>query len=176
MQILWLAIVFYSVGLAIILQLRPSLMFHENGSWKEFGYQRDSRHTLFPFWLFAILWAFCSYAIAAAISWSFTGTSLTAAATVGSLHFASSQGSNETMFREESVPEEEEEALEEIESELEEESIPVSRVVEVPLEAPRKVVTQKPKPRQGYYVLDPAAGSNTGIRKYVYYGPSPPPE
>ena len=80
------------------------------------------------------------------------------------------------MFREESVPEEEEEALEEIESELEEESIPVSRVVEVPLEAPRKVVTQKAKPRQGYYVLDPATNTPTGIRKYVYYGPSPPPE
>jgi hypothetical protein len=178
MQILWLAIVFYSVGLAIVLQLRPSLMFHENGSWKEFGYQRDSRHTLFPFWLFAILWAFCSYAIAAAICWNFAGTA-TAAATLGSLHFTPSQESNESMFHEESIPEEESEALEEAESEIEE-SIPVSRVVEVPMEPvvrPRKVAsTPKTKPRQGYYVLEPSTNTSTGIRKYVYYGPSPPPE
>ena len=169
MQILWLAIVFYSIGLAIILQLRPSLMFHENGSWKEFGYQRDSRHTLFPFWLFAILWAFCSYAIAAAISWSFTGTAI-AATTLGSLHFTPSQESNQAVFHEEAIPEEEEEALEEAESEIEE-SIPVSRVVEVPLEPRPK---KQNKPRQGYYVLDPATNTPSGIRKYVYYGPSPP--
>lgn len=177
MQILWLAIVFYSVGLAIILQLRPSLMFHENGSWKEFGYQRDSRHTLFPFWLFAILWAFCSYAIAAAICWSFAGTA-TAAATLGSLHFTPSQESNDSIFHEEAIPDEESEALEEAESEIEE-SVPVSRVVEVPLEPtmkPRKATTQRTKPRQGYYVLEPSTNTPTGIRKYVYYGPSPPPE
>jgi hypothetical protein len=179
MQILWLAIVFYSIGLGIVLQLRPSLMFHENGSWKEFGYQRDSRHTLFPFWLFAILWAFCSYAIAAAISWSFTGTAI-AATTLGSLHFTPSQESNQAVFHEEAIPEEEEEALEEAESEIEEESIPVSRVVEVPLEPtvrPKKAVaTPRPKPRQGYYVLEPSTNTQVGIRKYVYYGPSPPPE
>jgi hypothetical protein len=175
MQILWLAIVFYSVGLAIVLQLRPSLMFHENGSWKEFGYQRDSRHTLFPFWLFAILWAFCSYAIAAAICWNFAGTAA-AAATLGSLHFTPSQESNESIFHEESIPDEESEALEEAETEMEE-SIPVSRVVEVPLEPrPKKATTQRPKPRQGYYVLEPSTNTSTGIRKYVYYGPSPPPE
>jgi hypothetical protein len=173
MQILWLAIVFYSVGLAIVLQLRPSLMFHENGSWKEFGYQRDSRHTLFPFWLFAILWAFCSYAIAAAICWNFAGTA-TAAATLGSLHFTPSQESNDSMFHEETMSPEEEEALEEAESEIEE-AIPVSRVVEVPLEPrPRKAAASKP--RQGYYVLEPSTNTSTGIRKYVYYGPSPPPE
>jgi hypothetical protein len=71
MEILWLAIVFYSLGLAAVLHFRPRLMFHENGSWKEFGYQRDSRHTMFPFWLFAIAWAFVSYAVAAAIAWSY---------------------------------------------------------------------------------------------------------
>ena len=71
MEILWLAIVIYSIGLGVLLHFRPAYMFHENGSWKEFGYQRDSRHTLFPFWLFAIVWAFMSYVLAATIVWSF---------------------------------------------------------------------------------------------------------
>ena len=82
MEILWLAIVFYSLGLAGILHFRPRLMFHENGSWKEFGYHRDSRHTMFPFWLFAIAWAIISYALAAAISWSYGSASIAAAAAV----------------------------------------------------------------------------------------------
>jgi hypothetical protein len=44
-------------------------MFQENGAWKEFGYQRSPRHTLFPFWLFAVTWAFISYVIATSASW-----------------------------------------------------------------------------------------------------------
>jgi hypothetical protein len=44
-------------------------MFQENGAWKEFGYQRSPRHTLFPFWLFAVTWAFISYVIATSVSW-----------------------------------------------------------------------------------------------------------
>jgi hypothetical protein len=69
MEVLWLAILIYSMGLAGVLHVRPALMFHENGTWKEFGYQRSSGHTLFPFWLFAITWAFVSYALATAIAW-----------------------------------------------------------------------------------------------------------
>jgi hypothetical protein len=68
MEILWLAIVLYSVGLGIVLHFRPALMFQENGAWKEFGYQRSPRHTLFPFWLFAVTWAFISYVIATSVS------------------------------------------------------------------------------------------------------------
>jgi hypothetical protein len=69
MEILWLAIVLYSVGLGLVLHFRPALMFQENGAWKEFGYQRSPRHTLFPFWLFAVTWAFISYVIATSVSW-----------------------------------------------------------------------------------------------------------
>ena len=71
MEILWLAIILYSLGLGLVLHFRPALMFNENGTWKEFGYQRspESRFTIFPFWLFAISWAFLSYALAATVSW-----------------------------------------------------------------------------------------------------------
>ncbi len=82
MEVLWLAILLYSVGLAIVLHLRPTLMFHPNGTWKEFGYQRsaESRHTIFPFWLFAVVWAFVSYAVASAITWSWMSAGVAASA------------------------------------------------------------------------------------------------
>jgi hypothetical protein len=66
MEIIWIAILLYSIGLAIVLYLRPALMFNENGTWKEFGYKREeARYTIFPFWLFAVVWAFLAYALAA---------------------------------------------------------------------------------------------------------------
>ena len=71
MEILWLAIILYSAGLALVLHFRPALMFNDDGTWKEFGYQRSSRHTLLPFWLFVVAWAFVSYAVAASMSWTF---------------------------------------------------------------------------------------------------------
>ena len=52
----------YLLGTAVILVIRPSLMFTEDGSWKEFGIGRNKNtHTMLPFWLFAVLWALTSY-------------------------------------------------------------------------------------------------------------------
>ena len=53
----------YLTGVVIILLTRPSLMFTEEGHWKEFGIGRNPRsYTWMPFWLFCILWALISYA------------------------------------------------------------------------------------------------------------------
>ena len=52
----------YLLGISILLMLKPSLMFAEDGSWKEFGLGRNKdKYTWMPFWLFAILWAILSY-------------------------------------------------------------------------------------------------------------------
>jgi len=52
----------YLLGVAIILVIKPTLMFTEDGSWKEFGIGRNTNtHTWMPFWFFAILWALTSY-------------------------------------------------------------------------------------------------------------------
>ena len=62
MQRLIAAGVLYLLGTAIVLVIRPSLMFTEDGSWKEFGIGRNKNtHTWMPFWFFAILWALTSY-------------------------------------------------------------------------------------------------------------------
>jgi hypothetical protein len=160
MENLWLAILFYSLGLAAVLHLRPALMFNENGTWKEFGYKRDSRHTMVPFWLFAIVWAILSYAIATAIAWSYNSSTATAAA-AGAAYYNSNMGSWS------SGPEDYEE-----EGDMEEEEIhPVSQPVKRGRGRPRK--TETAQPRTGYYVLEPQ--TEGGLRRYVYYGSTPPP-
>lgn len=184
MEILWLAIVFYTLGLAAALHFRPSLMFNENGTWKEFGYQRSSgsRHTLFPFWLFAVVWAFLSYAIAAAISWSMAGRfgAEDAGPVMGAVSAATS------FFSRSDDEYDEDDRMSAVSGDSEEDVVPVSRVSEParrPRGRPRKtdVVSPAPapssskKPRSGYYVLDPDT-RDEGIRRYIYYGDERPEE
>jgi hypothetical protein len=157
---LWLAIVIYSIGLGVVLHLRPALMFNENGTWKEFGYQREvggSRYTIFPFWLFAISWAFVSYAVATAVSWNWV-------AGAGSLAVMSAP-----RWAEEEVLDE----AEEDSSDSETIGLPVSETIRVP-RGRRRPQTPARKPRSGYYVLDPASQDTAGLRRYIYYGERPP--
>ena len=192
MEILWFAIVIYSIGLGLLLHFRPAYMFHENGSWKEFGYQRDSRHTLFPFWLFAIAWAFVSYVLAASIVWSFF-TPLALAATVVSGADAEEEflrpASNMTVEAE-AEPEEEDDYDQDYDQEeqedqdYEEQTSSNSNIKDVRIRN-RNMNTNrnihyedgagavKPSARPGYYVIDPSS-KHTGIRRYIYYGPNPP--
>jgi len=67
LPILAVAFAIYILGIAFILYLRPALMFKPGGSWKEFGIGRGETHTVLPFWLFAIFWAFMSYGVALVI-------------------------------------------------------------------------------------------------------------
>jgi hypothetical protein len=164
MEILWLAIVFYSLGLAAVLYWRPRTMFHGNGTWKEFGYQRDSRHTIFPFWLFAIAWAFVSYAGAAAVTWVVTsgpvaaGAVATAASTA--LHFTEDDANSLPDFGSvvsmNSAPDMTE-------------ATPVSRVTSKVTSTKK----EKEKLRPGYYVLDESS-PETGLKRYIYYGTNRP--
>ena len=64
MKLLLYAGLLYLAGISLLILLQPSLVFREDGSWKEFGVGRDADHyTWMPFWLFAILWALLSYMI-----------------------------------------------------------------------------------------------------------------
>ena len=170
-----MAIVFYSIGLGLVLHFRPSLMFNENGTWKEFGYKRsaDARHTMFPFWLFAISWAFVSYALAAAITWVYPAMGLTTAVAATAASFGSY---NQSEYNDSET---------EAESDVDDDRIaPVSEVVEPPRRGrgrPRKSdVTESreakeaKQPRPGYYMLEPTTREG-GLRKYIYYGSKPPP-
>jgi hypothetical protein len=64
MQQLVVAGLIYLLGIAVVLVVKPSLMFTSDGTWKEFGIGRNpATHTILPFWLFAVLWALLSYII-----------------------------------------------------------------------------------------------------------------
>lgn len=62
MRLLIFSGILYLAGVALVLMFRPSLMFTEDGIWKEFGIGKNEyTHTWIPFWLFCFLWAISSY-------------------------------------------------------------------------------------------------------------------
>lgn len=64
---MWLFVsagVLYLLGIAIVLLLKPKIMFTPDGQWKEFGIGQDeSKYSPFPFWLFCFVWAILSYTL-----------------------------------------------------------------------------------------------------------------
>lgn len=48
-----------------MLFFRPAIMFRPgNGTWREFGLANTGNYTVFPFWMFTLLWALVSYVLA----------------------------------------------------------------------------------------------------------------
>lgn len=81
MKVLLYSGLLYLAGVAIVLILQPSIMFTEEGIWKEFGIGRNQNtHTWLPFWLFAMVWAILSYIIVLILAGegSLPGTATTA--------------------------------------------------------------------------------------------------
>lgn len=58
----WYAVLLYIMGVSIVLYMRPESMFRPGGTWKEFGISSQANYTVFPFWMFTIVWAVLSYA------------------------------------------------------------------------------------------------------------------
>lgn len=151
MAVLWFALGLYVLGIAVVLYLRPSLMFKDSqdtqGVWKEFGLGSSDR-TLFPFWLFTIVWAVCSYAL---------GTLLTTL--FASIALRSSSFSNNSIFSNNSS------------------FIPVSKAssdlpsVPSPITSPAVTMPSPSSGVPGYYMLEQSA---SGTPKYIYLGTTPP--
>ncbi len=56
--------ILYLLGVALVLYVKPELMFTPDGQWKEFGIgQSEDRYSPFPFWLFCLAWAIVAYTI-----------------------------------------------------------------------------------------------------------------
>jgi hypothetical protein len=62
MRVLLYSAVLYLLGITIVLYIRPQIMFHRDGRWKEFGIN-GVETTYFPFWFFCIAWAVVAYGI-----------------------------------------------------------------------------------------------------------------
>jgi hypothetical protein len=118
-------------------------MFDENKEWKEFG-MISNEHTIFPFWMFCIVWAIISYMISLLLVGEFS-SKVAVVAGLGA-----------------STP-----AL--YESEPPEDLVPV-----LPSKTTKKgsntksVAAGNMKP--GYYMLDAKELDRTGVPKYLYVG------
>jgi hypothetical protein len=148
MRTLLLAAILYLVGVVVILLTRPALMFDKAGQWKEFG-TLSSEHTIFPFWLFCIMWAVLSYCI----TLFFTGG-------VSKVVEVDESPINEPPLNVRSGKR----------SKSRGRSAPPNAGPENLVEplSPNKLT------KPGYYVLNDEGTKNTGTPRYVYYGTEPP--
>ena len=168
------------IVVAIVLTIKPSWMFTEDGTWKEFGIGRNpATHTWMPFWLFAVLWALISYILV----------------TVGYSIFGSKSDIHEVPeLTESDIPEIS--VLKNTKSSSKKNSLKIEEpdldVVDDVFEAESddlfKEVSSKSRVRArargkpmelpgGYYVLNTAATEAAGgIPKYVYIGKGLPEE
>lgn len=93
MTTLWLAFAIYILGVAVVLFFRPAIMFRPgNGTWREFGLANTGNYTVFPFWMFTIMWAIASYVLAT------LGTVFIASAALQGMPIVEEAPINNTMF------------------------------------------------------------------------------
>ena len=145
MPILAVAFAIYILGIAIVLVIRPTLMFGKGGSWKEFGIGRGSDHTIIPFWLFTIFWAFISYGLGLVIMSQFANIALSA--------FPESKTPGIYQGQQQPIV-------------LQQPAVQQHNFIK-PVSSSMGLQTNQP----GYYVLQ---GNATGSPQYVYYGTEPP--
>jgi hypothetical protein len=143
--------ILYLVVIAIVLTAKPSLMFDEEGNWKEFGIGRNPRtHTWMPFWLFAIGAALLSYILTILLFAAFSvPTGLKESAVP-----AKNRGATAP------APQAIEEIVEVEEADFVRPSLRSRRLRGTPTELP-----------DGYYMLNrEATEALGGVPKYVYLG------
>ena len=145
MHVLFLALTIYLIGTTIVLYLRPTVMFHPGGAWKEFSLNPDPNHTYMPFWLFYILWALFSYLVATFIQ-----------------RMSVARPADDFDLIELPEAEPEPAPIPEPEPEIEFEAEPVSKNMGLN------------KTRNGFYVLNTNKYTKSRVPTYVYYGENPP--
>ena len=162
MHVLFLALTIYLLGVTIVLYLRPALMFHPGGTWKEFSLNQDPNHTWMPFWLFSILWAIVSYLVAAALQ----------RLLLRSGEKMDSSEQDQMYGREDGG-----------DGEIDMDEIPVVKsrrsvrpqVVEMDIEAePVSKTMGLNTNKNGFYVLNTQKYNTNHVPTYVYYGDQPP--
>jgi hypothetical protein len=129
MTTLWLAFAIYILGVAVVLFFRPAIMFRSgNGTWREFGLANTGNYTVFPFWMFTLIWAIASYVLAT------LGTVLIASAALQGMPIMEEAPVNNTLFT------------------------PVSKMPTAPPAASPAMAASPATTLPGYYVLDTGNG------------------
>ena len=170
MRAILLSMLVYLAGIAAVLHLRPALMFHPDGRWKEFGV-RDPKATVFPFWGFCLVWALFSFGLSCLLFSGEDGVAeevvatapAVAAAIANSASIATAPSSSLTARVSGNLADD----LENVS--VEPLSVPKSRKSKS-----RSQAASQPKP--GYYKLDERATERNGAPRYIYIGPDLPSE
>ena len=147
MRTLILSAVLYLLGISVVLLFKPELMFKADGTWKEFGTE-SSQHTVFPFWLFCIIWAIVSYIITLLIVGEYTDVKdATPACAVGTATAAAFNSVSE--------------------------SSPEDLVEQLPLKSRTKRKNSIDRADVGYHMLNRDATEKSGVPQYIYVGDTP---
>lgn len=149
MRVLLYSAVVYLLGVAIVLYLRPSLMFKHSGEWKEFGVQGVDT-TYFPFWLFCIVWAVVAHALIRIFYSDGSIDTVATATTMASL----------TARIDDPSPAHKATPLEPLQNSL--------------VSAPTVPVEPTEEAKPGYYKLDSSLMKRKGIPRYIYVGEDKP--
>jgi len=142
--------VLYLMGVAILLWLRPALMFKKNGEWKEFG-MNSSDTTIFPFWLFCTVWAVLTYALVSSLVSEDYMDLIKSASTASSILATSESASPVTS--------------------------PAPTLDVTPEEmgtASAAAVAEENIAKPGYYKLSDTVIKKKGVPRYIYIGPEKP--
>ena len=124
-------------------------MFYPDGRWKEFG-TIHAEHTVFPFWLFCIVWGVLSYLITSL----FVSEGAPIAATTALVAT--------TTLMEEEPPDD---LL-----------MPLPPKTKGRNHNSIAAEVEEGNMKPGYYVLDPKGSGVSGVPKYIYIGPEPDEE
>lgn len=146
MRVLLYSAVLYLLGIAILLYVRPALMFKHNGQWKEFGVQGVDT-TYFPFWLFCIVWAVIAYGTIRLIYSDKDVSIVSSAAAMASLTTRIQDSTTSA-------------------------SLPPLPNVSVSSGPTEPIATEEAAP--GYYKLDKSLMKRKGIPRYIYVGEEKP--
>jgi len=150
MRVLLLSAVLYLLGVALVLFYRPRLMFFPDGTWKEFGTGSADR-TVFPFWLFCVLWGVLSYLIVNLFISEDAAAAFAATTTMAATTTAAAASP-------------------------EDELMPLPPKTKGRNHNSLAAEAAEGNMRPGYYVLDPKGTRVAGVPKYIYVGPEPTEE
>jgi hypothetical protein len=172
MHAILLSMLVYLAGIAAVLHMRPALMFHPDGRWKEFGI-RDPKATVFPFWGFCLVWALFSFGLTRLLFrdedvGEVMSAPAVVAAVANSAAVAAAPSSSLTARVSGNLADD----LENVSVEPLSVPAPKSRKSKSRSATTTAAVTAKP----GYYKLDERATERNGAPRYIYVGPELPSE
>ena len=157
--ILAVAFSIYILGIAVILFIRPRIMFKPGGNWKEFGIGRGENYTVIPFWLFAIFWAFISYGVGLVIMSQLSNIAM------GAFPEHAPQPQMQQMVPQQQPPQMAPPQM--APPQIQQQPMPPAENFIKPVSSMIGIPQNQP----GYYVLQNNGGP---APQYVYYGTSPP--